>query len=515
MAKSKSRSVFVCQSCGSQRTRWEGRCTDCGAWNTLVEETITREAPVSTRQRGWSPAATAAAGSESGVQIITLDQELDELNIERDSTGFNELNRVLGGGLVRGSFILLGGDPGIGKSTLLLQMAGGLAGQGVSVLYVSGEESVNQSGLRAQRLGVRSPKVRMAAESNLDRIRELAKELKPDVLIVDSIQTVFLPEIQSAPGSVSQVRECAAQLMGLAKGNGVSVFLIGHVTKEGHIAGPKVLEHMVDTVLSFEGDMSHQFRLLRALKNRFGATHELGVFQMDSRGLVEVENPSELFLEERGAKLIGSAVFCSMEGTRPLLCEVQALTNFTPMPQPRRTSLGFDVNRVHLLVAVLNKHLSMKLANADVFINVVGGLRLVEPAADLAVAAALLSTEMEEEIGAKTCFFGEVGLTGEVRAVSFAEVRLREAEKLGFTSFVMPESNRKHLSDLSPEVKKQIVWIRDVRDLSKMFSGAGAGRPAAAPTRPRARGASPAAAAAGGPDAGGGTVEADESDLSN
>lgn len=466
MAKNKAKSVFVCQSCGSQRTRWEGRCTDCGAWNSFVEETLSPEAATSTRQRGWSPAASSDDGKSP---IITLDQQLESIDIGRDSTGYVELDRVLGGGLVRGSFVLLGGDPGIGKSTLLLQMAGGLAKNDVSVLYVSGEESVTQSGLRAQRLGVRSSKVRMASESNLDRIRELAKEHKPDVLIVDSIQTVFLPEIQSAPGSVSQVRECAAQLMGLAKGNGISVFLIGHVTKEGNIAGPKVLEHMVDTVLSFEGDMSHQFRLLRALKNRFGATHELGVFQMDSRGLVEVENPSELFLEERGEKLVGSAVFCSMEGTRPLLCEVQALTNFTPMPQPRRTSIGFDVNRVHLLVAVLNKHLGMKLGNADVFINVVGGLRLVEPAADLAVAAALLSTEMEEEIGAKTCFFGEMGLTGEVRAVSFAEVRLREAEKLGFESFVMPSSNRKHLQDLDKAIKERIVWVKDARDLASVF----------------------------------------------
>jgi DNA repair protein RadA/Sms len=305
----------------------------------------------------------------------------------------------------------------------------------------------------------------MASESNLEVIQKLASDTKPDVLIVDSIQTVFLPEIQLAPGSVSQVRESAAQLMGLAKSKNISVFLVGHVTKEGQIAGPKVLEHMVDTVLSFEGDISHQFRLLRALKNRFGATHELGVFQMSGAGLVEVENPSELFLEERGERLIGSAVFCSIEGSRPLLCEIQALTTYSPMPQPRRTSLGFDVNRVHLLVAVLNKHLNLKLAGADVFINVVGGLRLAEPAADLAVAAALLSTETETEIDAKTCFFGEIGLTGEVRAVSFVEARVREAEKLGFTRFALPASNRKHLQDLPEKMKKQIAWVRDVRDL--------------------------------------------------
>jgi DNA repair protein RadA/Sms len=469
MAKSKSRSVFVCQNCGAQRSRWEGRCVDCNAWNSFVEETLEKETAVSTRQRGWSP-ATNEGGGGSG-QVISLDQNLHEVTIARHSTGFREFDRVLGGGLVEGSFVLLGGDPGIGKSTLLLQMAGGLAKSKVSVLYISGEESVSQSGLRAQRLGVHSQLVRMASESNLESIRDLVKTYKPNVLIVDSIQTVFLPEIQSAPGSVSQVRECAAQLMGLAKGTSTSVFLIGHVTKEGQIAGPKVLEHMVDTVLSFEGDLSHQFRLLRALKNRFGATHELGVFQMDTRGLVEVDNPSELFLEERGTRLIGSAVFASIEGTRPLLCEVQALTTSTPMPVPRRTSLGFDVNRVHLLVAVLNKHLRLKLSQADVFINVVGGLKLMEPAADLAVAAALVSTETGHEIDAKTCFFGEVGLTGEVRAVSFPEARLREADKLGFTSFVMPASNRKHLADLPDKLKKQIVWVKEVHDLMKLFEG--------------------------------------------
>lgn len=443
---------------------------DCGSWNSFVEELVTRESEPSPRQRGWSTGAHSAATAASGV--VTLDQSLQDLKIDRYSTSFKELDRVLGGGLVQGSFVLLGGDPGIGKSTLLLQMAGGIAKQGVDVLYVSGEESVNQSGLRAQRLGVNSARVRMAAESNLDVVKELANKYKPQVLIVDSIQTIFQPAIESAPGSVSQVRECAAQLMGFAKGSGVTVFLIGHVTKEGNIAGPKVLEHMVDTVLSFEGDMSHQFRLLRALKNRFGATHELGVFQMDSRGLVEVENPSELFLEERGTRLIGSAVFASMEGSRPLLCEVQALTTSSPMAMPRRTSLGFDVNRVHLLVAVLNKHAGLRLSQADVFINVVGGLRLVEPAADLSVAAALVSTETGIEIDAKTCFFGEIGLTGEVRAVSFAEVRLREAEKLGFETFVLPASNRKHLTDLPAALLRSCVWVKEVADLLKLFDGA-------------------------------------------
>lgn len=458
MAKSKS--IFICQDCGAQRPRWEGRCTDCGAWNSFVEETVQKEGALNQRQRGWGPADAATRTS-----VISLNEEVVDAKVPRTRTGFSEFDRVLGGGLVDGSFILLGGDPGIGKSTLLLQMSGGLARGDKTVLYVSAEESVGQSALRAQRLGVKSAKVKMAAEANLQTIKQLVEEHKPTVLVVDSIQTVFLPELASAPGSVSQVRECAAQLMGIAKGTNTSVFLIGHVTKEGHIAGPKVLEHMVDTVLSFEGDMSHQFRLLRALKNRFGATHELGVFQMDGKGLVEVENPSELFLEERGDRLVGSAVYCSMEGTRPLLCEIQALTNYSPMPQPRRTSIGFDVNRVHLLTAVLNKHLDMKFAQSDVFVNVVGGLRLIEPAADLAVAAALLSTESETEIDAKSCFFGEIGLTGEIRAVAFAEQRIREADKLGFTRFVIPNSNRKHLSDLTAEQKRKITWVKDLHQL--------------------------------------------------
>ncbi len=474
MAKAKT--VYVCQNCGSQRSRWEGRCTDCGAWNTLVEEVLERETPTTSRQRGWSPSSSAVENSgEQNPQLIRLDADVAKTELKRYPTGFREVDRVLGGGLVPGSFLLLGGDPGIGKSTLLLQLAGGLSadlpGRAINVLYVSGEESVQQSAMRAQRLGVRSKHVHMAAESNIEVIRELARELKPQVLIIDSIQTVFLPDIPSAPGSVSQVRESAAQLMGLAKGGGISIFLIGHVTKDGHIAGPKVLEHMVDTVLSFEGDVNHQFRLLRALKNRFGATHELGVFQMDGRGLIEVENPSELFLEDRGANLIGSTVFASIEGTRPLLCELQALTVTTSMPNPRRTSLGIDVNRVHLLTAVLNKHLEMRLSTSDIFINVVGGLQLDEPAADLAVAAALISTETATVIDGKSCFFGEIGLTGEVRAVSFAEARLREADKLGFTTFVIPNSNKKHLSDLEPSLKGKIRWVKDVRELAKLIRG--------------------------------------------
>ncbi|WP_415062953.1 DNA repair protein RadA [Bdellovibrio sp.] len=463
MAKSKTKTIYTCQNCGAQRPRWEGKCTDCGAWNSFVEELQLPEV----KTRGWST-GSPEKGSPS-TKPVSLDQSLEEVKLDRFDTDYEELNRVLGGGLARGSFVLLGGSPGIGKSTLLLQMAGGLAKHKHKVLYISGEESVSQTGSRAHRLGIRSPLIEIGCESNLHSIMELARFKKPEVLVVDSIQTMFLPDLQAAPGSVSQVRECAGHLMGLAKQEGITVILIGHVTKDGNIAGPKVLEHMVDCVLSFDGDASYNFRLLRALKNRFGAAHELGVFQMNSKGLEEVANPSELFLEERGDQLIGSAVFASMEGTRPLLCEVQALTLSSPMAMPRRTALGIDVNRLHLLTAVLDRHLDVRLSSNDIFINVVGGLKLVEPAADLAVAAAILSTEGRRDLDAKTCFFGEIGLTGEVRGVSFAENRIKEGDKLGFQHFVIPYSNKRHLADLKLSKDKKITFIKNVRDLSRLI----------------------------------------------
>lgn len=463
MAKSKSKTIFTCQNCGAQRPRWEGKCTDCGSWNSYVEEIQQTE----TKTRGWATGQTEKTSLSA--PVIRLDQKLDEVKMERMDTGYEELNRVLGGGLAKGSFVLLGGSPGIGKSTLLLQMAGGLAKNKCKVLYISGEESVSQTGSRAHRLGIRSPLISIASESNLHSILDLCKKEKPDVVVVDSIQTVFLPDLESAPGSVSQVRESAGHLMGLAKQSGIAVLLIGHVTKDGNIAGPKVLEHMVDCVLSFDGDPSYNFRLLRALKNRFGAAQELGVFQMSAQGLDEVLNPSELFLEERGDVLIGSAVFASMEGTRPLLCEVQALTISTHMSMPRRTSIGIDVNRLHLLTAVLDRHLDIRLAHSDLFINVVGGLKLIEPAADLAVAAAILSTEGRKELGAKTVFFGEIGLTGEVRAVSFVESRLREADKLGFQTFVLPASNKKHLGDFKLPPGKKLSFVKTIHELAKLL----------------------------------------------
>lgn len=456
---SKTKTIYICQNCGAQYPKWGGQCGECQQWNTLIEELSIKE---SKNSRDWS------IQGNSKEPVLRLDQTLTEESFnQRWKTGFKELDRVLGGGLVPGSYILLGGDPGIGKSTLLLQMAGGLAKSSLEVFYVSGEESIKQTVLRAQRLGITSHAVQVAAESRLETIRDMAQRHLPRVLIVDSIQTVYLAEISAAPGSISQVRECASYLMSLAKSHNMSIFLIGHVTKEGHIAGPKALEHMVDTVLSFEGDHNHQFRLLRALKNRFGATHELGVFQMDSGGLKEVLNPSELFLEERGSQLIGSAVYAAMEGSRPLLCEIQALNILSHMAMPRRTSLGFDTNRVHLLAAVLDKQLNLELAKSDVFINVVGGLKLSEPSADLAVTAALISSATSQEIDAKTCFFGEIGLTGEVRAASFSEDRLREAEKLGFKYFVIPHSNKKHLKNWKSQ--GTIKWLSHVRKLPQLI----------------------------------------------
>lgn len=464
MAKSKAKTIYSCQNCGAQRARWEGRCSDCGAWNSYVEEILATE----TKTRGWAVGQTDSAASPTS--SLTLDQQPEDLRLERWSTGFNELDRVLGGGLAKGSFVLLGGAPGIGKSTLLLQMAGGVANDGGSVLYVSGEESVAQTGHRAHRLDIRNASIRIIAESDLTRIRDLARAHRPDVMVIDSIQTVYLPDLQAAPGSVSQVRECAGHLMGLAKQENITILLIGHVTKDGNIAGPKVLEHMVDSVLSFDGDPSTNFRLLRSLKNRFGAANELGVFQMAAKGLREVTNPSELFLEERGAHAIGSSVFAAMEGTRPLLCEVQALTIPSPMANPRRTALGIDPNRLHLLAAVLDRHLDLRLAQQDVFVNVVGGLRLEETAADLAVVSALLSAEGRQELDPRMCFFGEVGLTGEVRGVSFAEARLKEADKLGFTKFVLPKSNERHLEDFRPGKDKGLHFVRDVRELQRLLA---------------------------------------------
>lgn len=461
--KTKQKTFFTCQSCGAQRPRWEGKCSECGAWNSLIEETQVVSAKTTHQSRGWNQEANS-------VGPVSLDSNFSELSLKRFSSHILELDRVLGGGLVEGSFILLGGAPGIGKSTLSMQMAGGLAKSQIPVLYVSGEESTSQTGSRAHRLGIRSASIQLLSESNLNEILNWTQKQKPKILVIDSIQTIFLPDLPGAPGTVSQVRECAAQLLGIAKGQGISVILIGHITKDGHIAGPKVLEHMVDTVLSFEGDTTHNFRLLRGLKNRFGGTHELGVFTMNEKGLQEVSNPSELFLEQRGGQIKGSAVFPSIEGSRPLLCEIQALTVKTYLPSPRRTAVGYELQRLHMITAVLEKHLGLSLSTEDIYINVVGGLEIAEPAADLAVITSLCSTFGYLNMSPEICCFGEVGLTGEIRAVTFAELRIKEAIKLGFKTIILPESNRKHLEEsLLKDKKTQFVFIKNLFQIKRAF----------------------------------------------
>lgn len=464
MAKAKNKTVFVCQNCGAQKPRWEGKCSDCGEWNSLVEEKFSdgtggfggKSAP-----RSW------VSSNNVNAQVVRLDQSLTEISMSRAKTDISELDRVLGGGLAESSFVLLGGAPGIGKSTLLLQMAGGLAKNNKKVLYVSAEESVSQSASRAHRLGIRSPLIEIASESNMSLILDLAEKNKPDVLIVDSVQTVFIPEVTSAPGSVSQVRESAGQLMTFAKRTKTAVMLIGHVTKDGNLAGPKVLEHMVDCVLSFEGDGSSHYRLLRTLKNRFGSALELGVFEMSGLGLKEVTNPSELFLQERSQNRIGSSIFCSLEGTRPLLCEIQALSLNSNTSFPRRTSVGIDINRLHLLTAVLDRHLGIKLSFSDLYVNVVGGLKIDEPSVDAAIAAAILSTDRNQALDADALFLGEIGLTGEIRAISFPEIRIKEAMKLGFKQFYLPASNQKHFEDPGLLKKNHVVFLKSVHDLAK------------------------------------------------
>ena len=466
MAKAKNKTIYVCQSCGAQKPRWEGKCTDCGSWNTLVEETFS---DVSSGYAGKSPQRSWVSTNSASVQTIRLDQSLSELKMTRMTTNISELDRVLGGGLAESSFVLLGGAPGIGKSTLLLQMAGGLGQNGLKVLYISAEESTNQTASRAHRLGIYSQTVEMAAESNMNLILELAEKIKPNVLIVDSVQTVFVPEVTSAPGSVSQVREAAGQLMTFAKRTSTAVVLIGHITKDGNLAGPKVLEHMVDCVLSFEGDPNSHYRLLRTLKNRFGSAQELGVFEMVTKGLKEVKNPSELFLQERSTNRIGSSIFASLEGTRPILCEIQALTLNSSTSFPRRTSIGIDINRLHLLTAVLDRHLGIKLSFSDLYVNVVGGLKIDEPGVDLALAAAILSTDRNKAIAADALFLGEVGLTGEIRAITFPEIRIREAMKLGFKDFYLPYFNRKHFEDDELLKNIRVHFLKSVHDLSEIM----------------------------------------------
>ena len=426
----KQKTIYSCQQCGYQSPKWLGRCPDCGQWNSLTEEL--RSAPPG-KGRPVSVAAPVQRISE-----VIADEE------DRCCCGIGEFDRVLGGGVVPGSLVLIGGDPGIGKSTLLLQAANRLAASG-SVLYVTAEESARQIKLRGARLGVEAGELFICAETSLEAILERVEELKPRFLVVDSIQTIFTAALESAPGSVAQVRECAGRLMLLAKGQGVSTFIAGHVTKGGAIAGPRMLEHMVDTVLYFEGDAGHPYRILRAVKNRFGSTNEIGVFEMQERGLVEVSNPSELFLAERPEESAGSVVIPSLEGSRPILVELQALVSSTSFGTPRRTAIGIDHNRVSLLVAVLEKKLGLPLTAQDIFLNVAGGVRLDEPAVDLGIVAALASSHLNRPVPSGLILFGEVGLTGEVRAVSRPELRVMEAARLGFERCCLPAGNLKNL----------------------------------------------------------------------
>jgi DNA repair protein RadA/Sms len=450
MPKKPNKLLYTCQACGFQAPKWMGKCPDCGQWDTLVEEL--RSAAVLRR---------ATTGKATGANKPVPINAVELADAPRVATQIKEFDRVLGGGLVQGSLVLIGGDPGIGKSTLMLQALNAIAAAGRKVLYVSGEESVKQLRLRSQRVAASSSNLLVVSEIDLDAILAMVKETAPDVLVIDSIQTMFSADLTSAPGSVGQVRESTMRLMLMAKNSGVPTFLVGHVTKEGVIAGPRLLEHMVDTVLYFEGDRNHVFRILRAVKNRFGSTNEIGVFEMKSQGLAEVANPSAVFLSERPENVSGSVVTASMEGTRPILVEFQALATSTNLGTPRRTVLGLDQNRVALLVAVMEKKLGLHLTGHDIFMNVAGGVKIIEPAADLAVMGAIASSFLDKPIKAGTIAIGEVGLTGEVRAVGNIEIRLGEAAKMGFTRCLAPAINIQRLT------AKQAIEVIPVRTVDE------------------------------------------------
>lgn len=428
----KRKTKFTCQACGYESPKWMGKCPGCGAWNTLTEEL---EPSKSSRKLTFT-----ASMNEGNAKAVKL-KDVETVQEPRISTDNKEFNRVLGGGIVRGSLVLIGGDPGIGKSTLLLQISSYLSSKDQGVLYISGEESVKQTKLRAERLRVSSDALFVLAETDLEFITKAIEEITPSFVVIDSIQTIYHPEVQSAPGSVSQVRECTAELMRIAKSKGIAIFIVGHVTKEGNIAGPRLLEHMVDTVLYFEGERHHSYRILRAVKNRFGSTNEMGIFEMKEEGLEEVQNPSEIFLEERSKGASGSTVVASMEGTRPVLVEIQALVSPTSFGNPRRMATGLDVNRVSLLMAVLEKRVGLLLQNQDAYLKVAGGVKLDEPAIDLAVAVSIASSFRDQASSATDVLIGEVGLTGEVRRVSRIEQRVQEAVKLGFKRVIIPKKN--------------------------------------------------------------------------
>ena len=457
MAKGKQKTTFFCKECGFESPKWLGQCPGCKEWDSFVEEPVVKTAA------GRSVTVTEHREPSKLSEIVTNDEV-------RTLTGIGELDRVLGGGIVTGSLVLVGGDPGIGKSTLLLQMCKQLAEAGKDVLYVSGEESVKQIKMRADRLGTFQKELFLLSETDLDIVTEVIGRKKPEIVIIDSIQTMYREEIGSAPGSVSQVRETTSTLMRLAKSLPVSIFIVGHVTKEGVVAGPRVLEHMVDTVLYFEGDGGASYRFLRGVKNRFGSTDEIGVVEMRGNGLVEVQNPSEYMLAGKPKQAPGSIVVCSIEGTRPILIEVQALVCQTNFNMPRRTSTGTDYNRVNLLMAVIEKRMGVRMGDCDAYINVAGGMRIHEPALDLGIILALLTSYRNQSLDDETICFGEVGLAGEVRAVNMAEQRVLEAAKLGFKRCILPKVNCRQLALTKEQTRGlELVGIESIHELLEVF----------------------------------------------
>lgn len=450
MGKGKN-NVFFCQECGYESSKWVGQCPACKAWNTMVEEIVDKKSSVTHRQI-------------TEVQVAKLN-DVQSSSEKRMDTHIEELNRVLGGGIVPGSLVLVGGDPGIGKSTLLLQTCKSLSDQKIAVLYISGEESLQQIKMRADRIGIFSDEMTLLCETNLDLIQGVIEERKPQVVVIDSIQTMFRENVNSAPGSVSQVREATSVLMRLAKEQGIAIFVVGHVTKEGTVAGPRVLEHMVDTVLYFEGDRYASYRILRAVKNRFGSTNEIGVFEMCQSGLREVPNPSEYMLDGKPKNASGSIVVCTMEGTRPLLVEIQALVCHSAFGMPRRTAAGVDYNRVNLLMAVLEKNVGVRLADQDAYINIAGGMKVSEPATDLGLILAIISSFRNRPIAEDMICFGEVGLSGEVRSVNMVEQRIAEAHKLGFKQCILPKVCMKNIQKPDGMLLKGVENVREALEI--------------------------------------------------
>ncbi|MEP7146143.1 MAG: DNA repair protein RadA [bacterium] len=453
---SKLKSKYVCQNCGYSSLRWSGKCPECGLWNTLVEEIITIDKKKSATKSRFKV-------NDENYRSIS---EISSVNETRTQTKITELDRVLGGGIVDGSVILIGGDPGIGKSTLMLQIAEKILDK--KILYVSGEESASQIKLRADRLNYRLNNFFILSETNLDIIQAVIEKEEPDIVVIDSIQTIYRSEIESAPGTVSQLRESTALIMNLAKTKNFSVFIVGHITKEGMIAGPKVLEHMVDVVLQFEGERTHSFRILRGIKNRFGSTNEIGIFEMTDMGLKEVLNPSEVFLSQRNFGASGCTISASLEGTRPILIEVQALVTSSNYGIPQRTSMGFDYKKLNIIVAVLEKKLGLFLNKSDIFLNIAGGVKVDEPAIDLAVAISIFSSFKDIPVGSETVVLGEVGLSGEVRTISYVERRITEASKLGFKKIIVPKGNFKNLNPKKFTV--DVIGVERINDtVDKLF----------------------------------------------